>query len=281
MSNEIFNLEASEPISMLNSLQVGLKALFDNIIPFLKMCYFPFLNIFSILLMLSPIMLVKMNFGFMGLIMAGVLFVVGLGFFLVSFWKSLMGFVAVSYLAKDIYENKPIQEPSQYFSYVEKFSFSYLKFNLWLIFYGIFYSILFTAMVAAIVYLAMTFALIPFCALLVLILGFFYSGSVVFGLLFSYLFWAYGNKDCNTEIIKTAVVTSVKNFFGVFVLFVLLTSIIPGLLFFIVLLPVGFYAGFAALKPISTALCGVFSWFIYYATMFVATRYYFALINKK
>ena len=56
----------------------------------------------------------------------------------------------------------------------------------------------------------------PFlAAAVVLLLGLFFLAVVVFGLLFSYIFWAYENKDDNVSVIKNALSFSIKNIFSV------------------------------------------------------------------
>ena len=86
MSSESFNLEApTEPVSMFSCLKLGLSAFFKNFIPFLKMCYYPLLNIISMVLMLSPAIFVKMNFGFLWVIVGGIFFIIGLVLFFASF----------------------------------------------------------------------------------------------------------------------------------------------------------------------------------------------------
>ena len=212
MSDETFNLETqSEAVSMLSCLKIGLGALFKNFVPFLKMCHFPILNVISMLLMLSPAILIKLKSGFLGLIVGGILFIVGLVLFFASFWKSLLGFVAISYMAKDIYENKEIQEPSIYFSYVEKYSLQYLKFNLWLIVFGTIYSLLFAIVAGILTVLSMNPATFVFGLVALVVLSAVFFGSVIYGLTFSYIFWAYGNKDDNISIINNAISCSIKN----------------------------------------------------------------------
>ena len=282
MSDETFNLETqSEAVSMLSCLKIGLGALFKNFVPFLKMCYFPILNVISMLLMLSPAILIKLKSGFLGLIVDGILFIVGLVLFFASFWKSLLGFVAISYMAKDIYENKEIQEPSIYFSYVEKYSLQYLKFNLWLIVFGTIYSLLFAIVAGILTVLSMNPATFVFGLVALVVLSAVFFGSVIYGLTFSYIFWAYGNKDDNISIINNAISCSIKNLLSVFVFFFTLTTLIPAVVYFVILVPIGIILGTEDVKLASSALSLVSFWFIYYLAMFVSTRYYFELIKKK
>lgn len=282
MSDETFNLETqSEAVSMLSCLKIGLGALFKNFVPFLKMCHFPILNVISMLLMLSPAILIKLKSGFLGLIVGGILFIVGLVLFFASFWKSLLGFVAISYMAKDIYENKEIQEPSIYFSYVEKYSLQYLKFNLWLFLFGSIFAIIYIITVAALVAFIMMPNMFAIGIFMMVIASLLFFGTVVYGLTYSYIFWAYGDKNDSISIIKNAVTTSVKNIFSVFVLFFTLTSIIPAIVYFVCLIPIGIIFGLDAIKTASSILSMVTFWFIYYFVMFVSTRYYFELIKKK
>lgn len=282
MSSESFNLEApTEPVSMFSCLKLGLSAFFKNFIPFLKMCYYPLLNIISMVLMLSPAIFVKMNFGFLWVIVGGIFFIIGLVLFIASFWKSLLGFVAISYMAKDIYENKEIQEPSIYFSYVEKYSLQYLKFNLWLIVFGTIYSLLFAIVAGILTVLSMNPATFVFGLVALVVLSAVFFGSVIYGLTFSYIFWAYGNKDDNISIINNSIFTSFKNLLSVFVFFFILTTLIPAIFYFIVLIPLGIIYGIENLKISSSILSMVTFWFIYYFVMFVSTRYYFELIKKK
>ena len=282
MSDETFNLETqSEAVSMLSCLKIGLGALFKNFVPFLKMCYFPILNVISMLLMLSPAILIKLKSGFLGLIVGGILFIVGLVLFFASFWKSLLGFVAISYMAKDIYENKEIQEPSIYFSYVEKYSLQYLKFNLWLIVFGTIYSLLFAIVAGILNVLSMNPATFVFGLVALVVLSAVFFGSVIYGLTFSYIFWAYGNKDDNISIINNAISCSIKNLLSVFVFFFTLTTLIPAVVYFVILVPIGIILGTEDVKLASSALSLVSFWFIYYLAMFVSTRYYFELIKKK
>lgn len=282
MSDETFNLETqSEAVSMLSCLKIGLGALFKNFVPFLKMCHFPILNVISMLLMLSPAILIKLKSGFLGLIVGGILFIVGLVLFFASFWKSLLGFVAISYLAKDIYENKEIQEPSIYFSYVEKYSLQYLKFNLWLLVFGTIYSLMFAVVIGVLTIFSMNPVTFIFGLLAIIVLSAVFFASVIYGLTFSYIFWAYGNKDDNISIINNSIFTSFKNLLSVFVFFFILTTLIPAIFYFIVLIPLGIIYGIENLKISSSILSMVTFWFIYYFVMFVSTRYYFELIKKK
>lgn len=282
MSDETFNLETqSEAVSMLSCLKIGLGALFKNFVPFLKMCYYPLLNIISMVLMLSPAIFVKMNFGFLWVIVGGIFFIIGLVLFFASFWKSLLGFVAISYMAKDIYENKEIQEPSIYFSYVEKYSLQYLKFNLWLIVFGTIYSLLFAIVAGILTVLSMNPATFVFGLVALVVLSAVFFASVIYGLTFSYIFWAYGNKDDNISIINNAISCSIKNLLSVFVFFFTLTTLIPAVVYFVILVPIGIILGTEDVKLASSALSLVSFWFIYYLAMFVSTRYYFELIKKK
>lgn len=282
MSDETFNLETqSEAVSMLSCLKIGLGALFKNFVPFLKMCYYPLLNIISMVLMLSPAIFVKMNFGFLWVIVGGIFFIIGLVLFVSSFWKSLLGFVAISYMAKDIYENKEIQEPSIYFSYVEKYSLQYLKFNLWLIVFGTIYSLLFAIVIGVLTIFSMNPVTFIFGLLAIIVLSAVFFGSVIYGLTFSYIFWAYGNKDDNISIINNAISCSIKNLLSVFVFFFTLTTLIPAVVYFVILVPIGIILGTEDVKLASSALSLVSFWFIYYLAMFVSTRYYFELIKKK
>lgn len=282
MSSESFNLEApTEPVSMFSCLKLGLSAFFKNFIPFLKMCYYPLLNIISMVLMLSPAIFVKMNFGFLWVIVGGIFFIIGLVLFIASFWKSLLGFVAISYMAKDIYENKEIQEPSIYFSYVEKYSLQYLKFNLWLLVFGTIYSLMFAVVIGVLTIFSMNPVTFIFGLLAIIVLSAVFFGSVIYGLTFSYIFWAYGNKDDNISIINNSIFTSFKNLLSVFVFFFILTTLIPAIFYFIVLIPLGIIYGIENLKISSSILSMVTFWFIYYFVMFVSTRYYFELIKKK
>lgn len=282
MSSESFNLEApTEPVSMFSCLKLGLSAFFKNFIPFLKMCYYPLLNIISMVLMLSPAIFVKMNFGFLWVIVGGIFFIIGLVLFVSSFWKSLLGFVAISYLAKDIFENKPVQEPEKYFSYVESYSFQFLKFNLWLLVFGTIYSLMFAVVIGVLTIFSMNPVTFIFGLLAILVLSAVFFGSVIYGLTFSYIFWAYGNKDDNISIINNSIFTSFKNLLSVFVFFFILTTLIPAIFYFIVLIPLGIIYGIENLKISSSILSMVTFWFIYYFVMFVSTRYYFELIKKK
>ena len=282
MSDETFNLETqSEAVSMLSCLKLGLSAFFKNFIPFLKMCYYPLLNIISMVLMLSPAIFVKMNFGFLWVIVGGIFFIIGLVLFVSSFWKSLLGFVAISYLAKDIFESKPVQEPEKYFSYVESYSFQFLKFNLWLLVFGTIYSLMFAVVIGVLTIFSMNPVTFIFGLLAIIVLSAVFFGSVIYGLTFSYIFWAYGNKDDNISIINNSIFTSFKNLLSVFVFFFILTTLIPAIFYFIVLIPLGIIYGIENLKISSSILSMVTFWFIYYFVMFVSTRYYFELIKKK
>lgn len=268
-------------ISMFSCLKLGLSAFFKNFIPFLKMCYYPLLNIISMVLMLSPAIFVKMNFGFLWVIVGGIFFIIGLVLFIASFWKSLLGFVAISYMAKDIFESKEIQEPEKYFSYVEPYSFQFLKFNLWLLVFGTIYSLIFAVVIGVLTIFSMNPVTFIFGLLAILVLSAVFFGSVIYGLTFSYIFWAYGNKDDNISIINNSIFTSFKNLLSVFVFFFILTTLIPAIFYFIVLIPLGIIYGIENLKISSSILSMVTFWFIYYFVMFVSTRYYFELIKKK
>lgn len=245
------------------------------------MCYYPLLNIISMVLMLSPAIFVKMNFGFLWVIVGGIFFIIGLVLFIASFWKSLLGFVAISYMAKDIFESKEIQEPEKYFSYVEPYSFQFLKFNLWLLVFGTIYSLIFAVVIGVLTIFSMNPVTFIFGLLAILVLSAVFFGSVIYGLTFSYIFWAYGNKDDNISIINNSIFTSFKNLLSVFVFFFILTTLIPAIFYFIVLIPLGIIYGIENLKISSSILSMVTFWFIYYFVMFVSTRYYFELIKKK
>ncbi len=282
MSFETFNLETSKPISMFSSLEIGLSALSKNLVPFFKMCFYPLLNVFAMLLMASPALFVFMGASFFGIMASVGLFFFGIALFFFSFWKSLLGFIAVSYLAKDIYENKPVQEPWVYYSYVEKFTFNYIKFNLWIFLFGVAASILYTAVVGFLVFAALFVKFFNLLSILgIVAVSAFFTSVIIYGFTFAYIFWAYGDKDDNLSVIKDAITLSFKNIFSVFLLFFITMTLIPTLLYAIILIPTGVLFGLKAAYATSSFLYLISMWFIYYFTMFITTRYYFALVKNK
>ena len=147
--------------------------------------------------------------------------------------------------------------------------------------FGSIFAIIYIITVAALVAFIMMPNMFAIGIFMMVIASLLFFGTVVYGLTYSYIFWAYGDKNDSISIIKNAVTTSVKNIFSVFVLFFTLTSIIPAIVYFVCLIPIGIIFGLDAIKTASSILSMVTFWFIYYFAMFVSTRYYFELIKKK
>ena len=135
MSNEIINLETSEPVGMFEALSEGVGKVFNNLGAFFKMCKPILIITIALLLIFVPAALVKGASSFFDIFAGLIVIILGLGLFIYGFWKFLLGCVAVMYLAKDIFENKPIQTYREYMSYIEKFGGQYALF--WLILVGI------------------------------------------------------------------------------------------------------------------------------------------------
>ncbi len=129
MEEKIYALENAPKLGVLKSVYIGYCSLFKNLKQFIKFCYpvIPLLVICFIPALLdltkslSPIALLGAAF---------LLAIVGIACTCFGFWKFLQGIVAVSYFAKDIYENKPVQNFTTYFKYVQAHTKSYVK--LWL-----------------------------------------------------------------------------------------------------------------------------------------------------
>jgi len=263
MEKEIIDLEYTPKKGLIDCLCEGVGAFFQNFVPFLKMLL-PILWT-----LLATCLLTVAIFGVSlcvlsnnpALICLSIAFAIcSIGVFSYAFWKYLLGIVAVSYLAKDIFENKEIQEVQQYYSYVEKYSASYI--NYWLIcaLLGIAWASVFVALCA--------FVCMPTITISVrIILGTLFVGFLILsipfglGLSFSQLFWAYGDKSKPDLSIIDAITTSYKKCFKIFVFMCLLNTIvciIEGVLS-------------VALAPLSVAFALIASYF----TSFVTTRYYF------
>ena len=275
MPDEIINLETQKPISMLKSLGIGICAFFKNIVPFFKMSLPVWLNYIGVLFLFAPVALLKSGVNFITLFISTFIFIIGLILFLYSFWKYMLGIVAVSYLAKDIYENKPLQKPSKYYNYVIKNQKSYLIYLLWACLYGIIFILLFALLAFVLVALAAKLSLFIIIILVSLIV------AVLFYLLltaiqFSVFYWAYGDKNKKKEHINSAIKTVLENCFSFvalgFVLFVIT-------FLFLVIITVFNYIlmhSSAIVDFISYPLGLLINLFL----SFVCTRYYFALASK-
>ena len=135
MNNDIRQLETTEPVSMIEALSEGVGRICDNMGAFFKMCKPILILAIALLLCFIPAALAKHASTFFETIIAYTLILIGLGLFIYGFWKFLLGAVAVIYLAKDIFENKPVQSYEAYMSYIEEFGGEYAIF--WLICAGL------------------------------------------------------------------------------------------------------------------------------------------------
>lgn len=287
MTEEINPLETREPIGVIDAFKEGSSLFFKNITSVLKMSK-PVLGCtIALYFAASPVIFNKAP-----LLLTLICSIVGLCFFIYYFWKYIIGYMSVSYLAKDIYENKEIQEPSKYFGYVSKYSSSYIKFWLWafLIIFGAIigvfaasFILIFSSSLISAVNPVASFGLIIISFLAIIALSVFlipfYNGIFI-----SPLSWAYGDKTNPLERIFEAIKLSYKNALPLFGLLIVLSIssvilvIIPTLLICLINTLI-FGIGIASTLSTNILTEGL-GFFISYYIIFVATRYYFGLIKK-
>ena len=268
MEKEIINLELSEKVGIIDCLGEGVIAFFKNLIPFLKMLL-PLLWVilssillsiaafFTILSMASDFLVFK--------IISVLLLIFSACIFGYSFWRYLIGMVAVSYLAKDIYENQEIQSSKAYYGYVETYSSNYAKYWLYNAALSFIWLALFIYICGFAYYILHNYISYFLWYLLFILLFIIISVPFLIGLNFSIFFFAYQDKENPFNLILYAVKLSYKKAFPLFwYLFLLniLIIILGGLLY-----------------KISPLLSSLFSMFASYFTIFVTTRYYFDIIK--
>ncbi len=287
MSNEIINLETSEPVGMFEALSEGVGKVFNNLGAFFKMCKPILIITIALLLIFVPAALVKGASSFFDIFAGLIVIILGLGLFIYGFWKFLLGCVAVMYLAKDIFENKPIQTYREYMSYIEKFGGQYALF--WLILVGIQILYFIGALILGFLtgFLSVSLgagAFWFFIGIIVLYLTF--AVPFFIGTYFSPAFFAFEDKKDPLGRIGHAIRTSYDNWLPM-----LFYSIILGLVSTLVIIVVSFAATIVCVLLFNSdkMLCGgisaiisnIIGSIVFYFQMFVFTRYYFELIKKK
>lgn len=274
MPYEIINLEMQKPLSMLKSLGIGISAFFRNIVPFFKMTLPVWLNYIGVLFLFAPAALLKSGVNFITFFISTSLFIIGLILFLYSFWKYTLAIAAVSYLVKDIHENKPLQKPSKYYDYVIKNQKSYLIYLLWACLYGIIFIFAFLLLALVLIKSADKLSLfisIPISAIVAVL-----SGLLLIAVQFSVFYWAYGDKNKKKEHINSAIKTVLENCLS----FIALSLV----LFVIISLFSSVITVFSHVLTHSSAIADFISYplglLIWLFLSFVCTRYYFALASK-
>ena len=275
MEKEIINLETSPKIGVIECLSEGITKFFTNFGSFFKMLlpivYLCLGTTFLALMVFGASMLIvagSLNYTILALfaIFAILVVILGVSVFGWAFWEYLIGLIAVSYLAKDIYENKPVQQTSDYYSYVKQHSKKYL--NYWLV-NALISLIWIGAFILMQAYIILEWANIsPSVIITYVLLGVLYvllTLPLVFGLSMSKYFWAYQDKEKPYQIIKRAILTTYKKFFPV--------------LGFLFLLHIVIFAIEITLGIIFAPLSMFFSLIATYFAVFVTTRYYFDLIK--
>ncbi len=281
MTCEIKNLEDRAPIGILCCFKEAFVAFFYNMIPFFKVAKPAFLIFLSVMLSYAfPLSLLFFDLDFITIYIAPLISIYGIILFCYSYWKSLLGSVAVSYLAKDIYENKPVQKASRYYEYVSAHRGSYIKFLLWIV--------LFEVIMWCYYILRYTSTLLPRQSLF---LHIFIAVFTLFCLMvfkMSLFFWAYGDKTHPLDRIGDSFVYSAKKFsslFWFFVLIIVLWSIINYPLVTAIQHLPSFPFLKTGIKPmffmvmsiaVSLAYTTVESYFL----NFIYTRYYFDIVKK-
>lgn len=263
MEKEIINLELTPKNSMFDCLVDGIYQFFKNFVPFLKMLLpILWISLSSILLSLATTgtcfcILFKNVF----LICLSLCFLVfSIVVFCYAFWQYLLGLIAVCYLAKDIYENKPIQTTKDYYSYVEAHSANYIKYLLLVAFVIIIWFFMFFGLILPICFPDSNIAIKILCSLS-LILFSLLSVPFVIGLSLSQFFFAFQDKTKPLSLINKAILTTFKKFFPV--------------LGFTILLNI--FIGLVGLIPIVNIFFVIIT---QYFISFVTTRYYFELIKN-
>jgi len=222
-----------------------------------------------------------------------VVFAFGVVYFLYAFWQYLISMTAVSYLAKDIMENKEVKSSYDYFSYVKENGGSYRNYWLWTcLFYILIGICIVFAGLLCYKYVSLPAALSVFCVLLVFLL----LWPLSLGLGISYYFWAYGDKKDVLARIKEAVNLCYKKPFEVIGFF-----IISGFSVFVLTLPIFFILGIiilfvttpiinsvisdpTAAKAAAGFVSRILQYFVYYISTlyvsFIATKFYFNFIKN-
>lgn len=291
MNNDIRQLETTEPVSMIEALSEGVGRICDNMGAFFKMCKPILILAIALLLCFIPAALAKHASTFFETIIAYIiaytLILIGLGLFIYGFWKFLLGAVAVIYLAKDIFENKPVQSYEAYMSYIEEFGGEYAIF--WLICAGL--QLLYIIGAAILGFCTGFFgttigtaALWFFIAFI--ILYFVFAIPFFIGAHFSPVFFAFEDKLTPFKCIKHAIKTSYDNWLEMvpysLILGIISTivSIVLCILIVVICTPLLAF-GKMPYSIINTVLSIIVSFIIFYFQMFAFTRYYFELIKKR
>lgn len=262
MEKEIINLELTPRIGMLDCLVDGIYQFFKNFVPFFK-TLLPVLwvTLSSLLLGLATmavsfcllsknIILICLSFGFL---------IFSMVVFCYTFWQYLLGLIAVCYLAKDIYENKPIQTTKKYYSYIEMYSADYVKYLLAVAFIIIVWFCLFFGLAFFMCLPDLNTGIKVLCGIL-LVLSSFLSIPLLIGISLSQFFFAFQDKTEALSLINKAISTTFKKFFPIFGFMILLNVFIC----------------LVGLIPVVNVFFAVIT---QYFISFVTTRYYFDLIK--
>ncbi len=270
MTQEIIALETSPKIGMFSSIAKGFKALFKNPLIFLQMCITPLLLAIATSLPFVCAYYYNDDLRLEALILLIACTLIAIPVIIYLFWRYLVGITAVSYLAKDIYENKPVKKRADYFSYVDKHSSSLLRFYCWDCLLVLVLSVIFIASSVRtyVIFIEKPFQTGIFGSLS--ILSFF--GLIVLGLAFTIaqLYWAYNDKSkplkCLIEGLK----------FGTAKIFQLIAfSIILGLIYGVIILILKLLS-----YPVVCLFSNLLSYIATYIFYFIFTRYYFDLTKN-
>lgn len=291
MENQITNLENAPQIGIIQCLKQGIVECYKNFTQIAKMAI-PVIHItLGCILMVLPIFFIHApkfvligSFGF---------FIVGVVYFIWAFWQYLIGITAVSYLAKDIFENKEIKSPEEYFSYVKEYGKSYVKYWLLVSLIYIILAVIFVGIgfILAKLKLNIVFLIFTICLCAMLLWPF----SLGIGI--SYYFWAYGDKtrvlDCIFKSIKTVYQNAIKTvsyflLMGIVVLIITFPIFIAlSLITFVTAVPItkAFVSDAKLASEYINMIANILQNFVYcvatYFISFASTRFYFELINKK
>ena len=268
MEKEIISLESCKKIGIIDCLCQGITAFFKNFVPFCKMLLpILWIALSSILLGVSTFFVIisMTSENIIFIIFAVLFFIFSACVFGYSFWRYLIGMVAVSYLAKDIYENKEIQNQKDYYYYVDVHTKSYAKYWLYNALLSIGWIIILAVLCKGAFYIFQNYISLFIPYIIGIIAFLIISIPFVIGLAFSTCFWAYQDKNKPYEAIKNAIKISYKKVFAVFGYFILLY--------------ISIFAIEYLLRKISPVLSTIFDLFAGYFTIFIMTRYYFDIIK--
>ena len=222
MTNEIVNLENSPKISLFGAIIDGINAIFSNFGVFIKMQY-PILFVLMSLMVSVSVMYIPYTVPF-GLYLCFLMVsITGVVFFAISFWQYLLGLVGVSYLAKDIFENKEIKNSSVYIGYAKEHTKSYVGLLLWICLFYIILWVIGIFLNPPVLNIIAGILTIPLCM----------------ALAFAPVFWAYQDKNKPLLPIIDAIKKSYSNlkFLG----FVIISYIVNAL-FIILSFVIGIFA---------------------------------------